>query len=127
MSASRKPNSKPPPPGRPRRKDCEQYQIDPVMPPTPSLGYLLEYLFEFGPTSGEQPIGGLELEAWERLLGIEWHPWESRLMHKLSKAYISEMHAATKRDAPPPWAIFEKPWRWIQQQKAERRLDGFLR
>lgn len=98
-----------------------------MLPPISGGYYLLEYLFEFGPTDGDKALNAPILESWERLLGIEWQPWQSRLLVQMSRAYMGEMHRATKRDAPPPWAEFAKPWRWVQQQKSERRLDGFLR
>lgn len=88
---------------------------------------MVDYLFEFGPTKGEGALEPEQLLAWQTLLGIEWEPWESRLLVKLSRAYLGETHRATKRDAPPPWEIFEKPWRWVQQKKSERRLDAFFR
>jgi len=97
------------------------------MPSLPGGHYLLDYLFELGPTKGEHPLDGSELVAWERLLGIEWQPYESRLLLRMSRAYLAEMHNASKPDAPPPWAAFARPWKWIEQQKGERRLAAFLR
>ncbi len=96
------------------------------MPPLRSGHYLIEYLFEFGPTNGDKPLGAVDLVAWQELLGIEWAPYEARLLVQLSRAYLGETHRATKRDAAPPWAEFERPWRWVQQQKGERRLNAFL-
>lgn len=105
----------------------EFYKIDPVMPPLASGHYLIEYLFELGPSNGDKPLDGPDLVAWQQLLGIEWKPYEARLLLQLSRAYLGETHRATKRDAAPPWAEFAKPWKWVQHKKAERRLDGFLR
>lgn len=76
---------------------------------------------------GETAIDGPQLVAWERLLGIEWQPWQAELLVRLSREYLGEMHRATKRDAMPPWEKFERPWRWVQKQLGERRLDAFIR
>ena len=97
------------------------------MPPLAWGQYLIEWFFEFGPTKGEGPIDAESLVAWEHLLGVEWTPYEARLLIRLSRSYLGEMHRATKRDAKPPWAKFEAPWRWVQNQKSERRLSAFLK
>lgn len=129
QAASKGGKAKPAPPEKPRREDIEFYKIDPMMPPPPDGFYLIEYLFEFGPVKkgGSQELESGDLVHWEHLLGIEWKPYESRLLLRMSKAYFGEMNSATKRDAPPPWGIFAKPWKWVQQQKGERRLNAFLR
>lgn len=88
---------------------------------------LLEYFFRIGPTKGDRPLDGQELAAWADLLGIEWTPHQAMLLVQLSRAYLGEMHVATSHDAPPPWKMFEKPWKWVQHQNAERRLDKFLK
>ncbi len=84
---------------------------------------LLDYLWEIGPTKGEGPIEAADLVAWEHLLGIEWQPYQSRLLIKLSRAYLGESHAATKRDAPCPWPEFVAKWRWARNQRGEKSLD----
>jgi len=104
----------------------EHYKIDPVTPPVTDGSYLIEYLFEMGPTNGDHALTAGDLVHYQTLTGIEWTPHQARTLLKLSRAYIGEMHAATKHDAPPPWQKFERPWRWIQMQQAERRLDAFL-
>lgn len=97
------------------------------MPPLEFGAYLVDYLFEFGPVKGEGPIDGQDLVAWEHLLGIEWQPWQARLLVRLSRAYLGEMHAAVKRDAKPPWPGAARQWRMVQRRMEERRLDAFLR
>ena len=97
------------------------------MPPLASGHHMIEYLFKIGPVKGETALDGQELVAWERLLGIEWTPWQAELLVRLSRAYLGEMHRATKRDAKPPWEAFAAPWRWVQRHREERRLDAFLK
>lgn len=115
------------PPGQPRRKEVEFYKIDPMYPPVQQGQYLLDYFFRIGPTKGDKPIDGPELRAWEELLGVEWTPHQALTLLEMSKAYLAETHAAVKRDAPPPWEKFGAPWRWIQRQVGERRLDAFVK
>lgn len=93
------------------------------MPPVEWGQYLLDYLWEIGPTKKDGPIEAPDLVAWEHLLGVEWEPFESRLLIQLSKAYLGESHSASKREAKCPWPEFEARWRWARNQKAEKALD----
>lgn len=101
--------------------------VDVLMPPIEGGQYLIDYLFEFGPVKSGGPIDAADLVAWQTLLGVEWQPWQARLLIRLSRAYQAEMYAATKRDAKSPWAGAEKSWRAVQRRSEERRLDAFLR
>lgn len=98
------------------------------MPPLEWGGYLVDYLFEFGPTvaagMGNGPITGAELLAWQELLSIEFQPWEARLLRRLSNEYLDESHKATARDRPPPFAT-----PMLKQARAkdmQRSIDQFL-
>lgn len=97
--------------------------LPPDYPPVQWGGELLDYLWEIGPTKKDGPIEAPDLVAWEHLLGIEWQPYESRLLLKLSRIYLGESHAATKREAPCPWPEFESRWRWARNQAGEKSLD----
>ncbi len=99
------------------------------MPPILWGEYLIAYLFEFGPTTpagmGSAPIGAIEIAAWQDLLGIEFQPWEARLLRRLSNEYLAESHAATKRDCPPPFG--DSPaLKFARDHEAMRNLDVFL-
>lgn len=67
-------------------------------------GYLLAYLIEAGMTNGDRPLSYSEIECWERRMGFELDPWESRILRRLSEAYMSESHKARSKDAEPPWS-----------------------
>lgn len=62
------------------------------MPPVTGPAYLLEYLFEIGPTMaagmGNGPITFSEILAWQLLTGIRLRPWEVRLLRRLSRDYL---------------------------------------
>jgi hypothetical protein len=93
------------------------------MPPAEWGAELLDYFWEIGPVKKDGPIEAPDLVAWERILGIEWQPYESRLLIKLSKAYMAESHAASSPTAKCPWPEFESRWRWAQNQIGEKSLD----
>lgn len=93
------------------------------LPPVEWGRDLLDYLWEIGPTKKDGPIEAGDLVHWEHLLGIEWQPYQSRLLIKLSRAYLGESFAATKPNAPCPWPEFEPRWRWARSQQGEQSLD----
>lgn len=99
------------------------------MPPLEWGQYLIDHLFEFGPTMaagmGSGPLTAVEICAWQDLLGIEFEPWEARLLRRLSSEYLSESHAATKRDRPPPYGASPALTK-ARARDVDRNLDLFL-
>lgn len=112
-----------------RREDFQARGMFIEMPPLEWGDYLIGYLFEFGPTMaagmGSGPLTGAEILAWQDLLGIEFDPWEARLLRRLSNEYVSESYLASKRDRPPPYGapIVLKKFR---EREVDRNLDLFL-
>ena len=112
-----------------RREDFQARGIFIEMPPLEWGDYLIGYLFEFGPTMaagmGSGPLTGAEILAWQELMGIEFEPWEARLLRRLSNEYVSESYLASKRDRPPPYGapIVLKKFR---AREVDRNLDLFL-
>lgn len=75
-----------------------------VLPPLDVGAYLVEYLFEVGPGTGDGPITHQEIAAWCALTGREVEPWEVDALRRMSGAYLSEAHEATDpKRAPPAW------------------------
>lgn len=80
--------------------------------PEATHGYLIDYLFEAGPT-GQSGFGAValtheELIAWEetKFRGVRMlQPWELEFLHKLSAMYASTAHEAEAPDYPPPGGI----------------------
>lgn len=113
-----------------RREMLESEDRPVEMPPIEWGGYILNHLFEFGPTMaagmGSGPITPSEVESWQRVIGIEFSPWEARLLLRLSREYLSESHRATQRDCPAPWkSETHQPERMlaaIDQRDAFRKL-----
>ena len=66
--------------------------------------YLIDYLYEIGPTQGEAPLSHAELQAWQQNIGITLQQWELRLLKRLSLEYLGSWREATDPDCPPPWA-----------------------
>lgn len=97
------------------------------MPEFEYAGHLVEYLFEFGPVKADGPLEAENILAIQKVLGVKFKPWESRLLIRLSRGYKAEMHAATKRNAPPPCMEAMPQWRAAQRITMERNLDAFLK
>lgn len=84
---------------------------DGVEPDLPALdrelAFLVNYLFDAGPTSaaGQRgaPLTWADLQAWQESVGITLPPWQLRLLRRLSGEYLSESLTADAWDAPPPW------------------------
>lgn len=96
--------------GAPQKSRREQIEADGREPPMPPLDwgdYLVEYLFEIGPTlptgMGSAPLTPPVIESAQRLFGIEFRPWEARLLLRLSREYLAESLKATEENCPQPW------------------------
>lgn len=80
--------------------------VEPSLPEAPAQ-YLIEYLFEVGPTvsagMGPSIIGWRDLQAWQDLVGIDLLPWEARIIRRLSADYLSQSLKAEKPDCPAPY------------------------
>ncbi len=79
---------------------------EPRLPDAP-LPYLIEYLFEVGPTEsgglGPAPLSHQELAAWQSNMRRRLQPWEISMLRRLSVQWIVEAQRAEDPDAPPPW------------------------
>lgn len=89
--------------------------------------HLVEVLFEFGPVRAEGPLEVEHIKPIEKALCAKFQPWEKRLLLRLSRAYLGEVHKAKDPGAKPPWPTAEKQWRRVQSAKAARNLDAFLK
>lgn len=81
---------------------------DPEMPTT-DCEFIVGYLYDIGPTMGDQAISHQEIESWQRNTGIDLDSWQARTLHRLSVEYLVEAHNAKRRDCPPPWAAPDLP------------------
>lgn len=95
------------------------------LPPVSGAEYLLDHLYEVGPTMGTGmgavPLTFAELESWQGQVGIELQPWEVRMLRRLSRDYAVEQSRATSADRQPPW----KPE--PMNDAARQRMPGQLR
>ena len=81
---------------------------EPDLPPIDmECTYIIGMLFEVGPACANgmsvQPISWVELDAYQRSIGVALSPWESRTLRALSSAYVAESNEASAHDAPIPW------------------------
>ena len=99
------------------------------MPPIEWGDYLLDYLFEVGPTMpsgmGSSPLTYAEIEAWQRTVAIALSPFEVQLLRRLSVEYFGESHAATKPDCPAPYGVSLQLIK-VSEKEFDRKLDQFL-
>lgn len=108
-----------------RRVRLERDGINLSMPPLEFGGqYLIDYLFEIGPTSaagmGPAPLAWAEIQAWQQQMGIDLQPWQCRLLRSLSCEYIAEGHEARNPARPPPYGAMPR------NPRLSKKLDAFL-
>lgn len=118
-----KKGGKAPPRGISRLAKYQKDGITPRMPPL-SVGYLVDYLWEIGPTMaagmGEAPITHGELLAWQENTGIELESWEARLLRRLSIEYLNQSHLATDPHCKPPFGqLYRNP-------NLDKKIDAAL-
>lgn len=79
---------------------------EPKLPDAP-LPYLIEYLFEVGPTQGggfgPTPITHAEILAWQTNMRRTLQPWEVSMLRRLSVQWIVEAQRAEDPNCAPPW------------------------
>lgn len=78
------------------------------MPPLGAGAYLVEILFEVGPSrptgmGGHTPISDLELAAWMANQHVSLNPWEAKTVRQLSREYAAMLSEAVEPNTPPPW------------------------
>lgn len=79
------------------------------MPPVEAGGYLLEILFEVGPTkpagmAGQVGIDEIDLLAWQTNQDIRLTGWEARTIRLMSREYAAMLVEASDPNCPAPWA-----------------------
>jgi hypothetical protein len=82
---------------------AQQGITEPEMPDCDAR-YLIDYLFEIGPTQGDAPLSHTELRAWQHNIGISLQAWELRFLKRLSVEYLGQYRDAAEPDCPSPWA-----------------------
>jgi len=54
---------------------------------------------------GDAPIGWADMDAWQRINGVELEPWEARAIRGMSAAFIGMRHDARKSGCPAPYSV----------------------
>jgi len=94
----------------------ERRGVDPQLPEC-SSGYLLQYLFEVGPSLGGNPITHAELASWQQNTGAQLSFWEAQTLHQLSKEYVQQCHKSVERDCPAPYSLSIEDQRVLVEKK----------
>lgn len=92
------------------------------MPPVRCGKHLVDILFELGPVKAESAIEPGDLPGWEHVMGVEFDPWEMRVLIQLSRAYHTEMHAAKEWGREPPYRGVANQWKWVRKKQSERNV-----
>ncbi|MBY0455261.1 MAG: hypothetical protein K2Q11_10335 [Burkholderiaceae bacterium] len=107
-----------------RRDRLAQDGVPPQLPDVFAGQYLLDWLFEIGPTQpagmGSGPVTFQELAAWQQQAGIELQPWEASMLRRLSVEYLNESYEATNAARPPPYGELHR------SPKLDKKLASFL-
>jgi hypothetical protein len=76
------------------------------IPDAGDMAYLLEMLFEAGPTvatpMGDTPLGWSDLRAYAEMTGTDLDPWEARTLREMSAAYLAERENGKHLLSIPP-------------------------
>lgn len=96
------------------------------MPEVEDAAHFVEYLFDVGPTLGEDAITWGEMDSWSRRTGLDLEPWQYRLLVSLSRAYLVQMHESRQRHAIAPWPKARNMWKYVQDQKHGASLQASL-
>jgi len=75
----------------------------PELPPLRRGAYLVDYLWDAGPLEGEHQLSHTEMQNYQRNTGVSLHPWEVRVVRRLSAEYLNEMRAAEDKLRDAPW------------------------
>lgn len=102
-----------------RRLDVEEVLGYVPAPDIQEGAYLVDILFQVGPTKVEGPISELDLVPWERRRGVELQPWQAEAVVAMSRAYMAETHTAREIAAPPPWPPAVSVWRRVTSKRSE--------
>lgn len=95
--------------GEQRVSRLEALRAEDKLPDLPGTDafYLVQYLLDLGPTvasgMGAAPVGYVEIDAWQRALGIELAPWEAQTLRALSVEYLAMSHRASAHDCAAPY------------------------
>lgn len=94
------------------------------MPPAGAAGYLLEYLYDIGPTlaagMGDGPITQGEIAAYQANMGLHLDSWEVGMLRQLSIAHLNQSHLATDPACKPPFGeLYRNP-------DVDKRIDAAL-
>lgn len=79
-----------------------------AMPPLGAGAYLVEILFEVGPSKpigmgGNCAIDEVDLAAWMANQQVNLNPWEAKTVRQLSREYAAMLNEAVEPNTPPPW------------------------
>ncbi len=67
-----------------------------------SVAHLVDYLYELGPTCGQDAIPWVELDRWAERTGVVLGSFAATTLISLSRIYLSQFRQAMEANCPPP-------------------------
>jgi hypothetical protein len=97
------------------------------MPPLGGGAYLIEILFEVGPSKstgmgGHTSIDDVDLAAWMSNQNVRLKPWEAQTIRKISREYAAMLSEAVEPNTPPPWVDRN----FLNQERREKIAKAML-
>ena len=71
------------------------------MPTLGEVAYVADFASDIGIARAE-PVGWVEIAAYESLIGCKLTPWESRTIRKMSLAYVDQAYKSIESSCLPP-------------------------
>jgi hypothetical protein len=110
-----------------RREQIEAAGMEVLLPRIERGEHWVGYLFEFGPVGKEGPFDADAVLKIAQVLAVEFEPWESRMLIKLSREYQGELYNATKPATECPFPEVAWQYKRARMIQAERNLDAFCK
>ena len=92
---------------RSRQKRMAAMGVPVSLPPNPWPA-MVRHLLDIGPIistgQGAVEVSWRDLAEWQRGAGLKLSPWRARLLRRLSREYLDELHLSRSPDRPAPWS-----------------------
>lgn len=103
----------------------------PHLPPVVYGTAELEHFMQVGPAQyngmGTSPLSFTELASYAALCGVDFQPWQARLLHELSKHYVHHTVLGEDPQAPAPYIDVRQVKRDAVSKRLAAAMGAFLK
>jgi len=89
---------------------------------------MVRHLLDIGPIistgQGAVEVSWRDLAEWQRGAGLQLSPWRARLLRRLSREYLDELHLARSPERAAPWVDVRA--KEIEKAAEADSLDAFF-